>query len=252
VLEIQFWVKGKRNALGSAFKPTKVQIKQMKKTTRLIKTCLIAAAVIAACCSIPARAAQTNAVQTINLQLTLLTQGPFQTNSPATNDITATVTKTTIATKDVIGWLGTATTNDFSSRAKLVRVRHFNAATNETTIEIRDGTNSVDVSAFFSNTFSSEKVDESIYNRATGLRTGKQFENLHLELTNAPPHNLVAHFNVFGSARLSYVSVASGKTVLVADEINAMALAGSGAGPGGVPGLMTGSVNINGAVREVK
>ena len=225
----------------------------MKKTTQLLKTSLFAASVIAACCSIPARAAQTNAVQTINLQLTLLTQGESQTNGPATNIITATVTKTSIATKDVIGWLGTATTNDFSARAKLVRVTHFNAATNETTIEIRDGTNApVDVSAFFSNTVSSERVDESIFNTETGLRTGKQFENLRLELTNAPPHNLVAHFNVFGSAKLSYVSVATGRTVLVADEITAMSLAGRAAGPDGVQGLMTGSIIINGTMREVK
>jgi hypothetical protein len=239
--------------LARNFNLQKVQIKQMKKTTQLIKTSLFAASVIAACWSVPARAAETNAVQTINLQLTLLTQGPFHTNSPATNDISATATRTTIATKDVIGWLGTATSNHFSLTAKLVRVRHFNAATNQTTIEIRDGTNApVDVSAFFSNTFSSEKVDESIYNRETGLRTGTLFENLHLDLTNAPPHNLVAHFNVLGSARLSYVSVTSGKTVLVADDITATGLAGAGAGPDGVLGLMTGSVIINGTVREVK
>jgi hypothetical protein len=224
----------------------------MKKTTQLIKTSLLAASVIAACCSIPARAAQTNAVQTINLQLTLLTQGESQTNGPATNIITATVTKTSVATKDVIGWLGTATTNDFSAKAKLVRVTHFNAVTNETTIEVRDGTNVVDVSAFFSDTTSSEKVDESILNTETGLRTGKQFENLRLVLTNAPPFNLVAHFNVFGSGRLSFVSVTSGKTVLVADEITAASLAGRGAGPDGVAGLMTGSIMINGTMREVK
>jgi hypothetical protein len=225
----------------------------MKKTTQLIKTSLFAASVIAACCSIPVRAAQTNAVQNINLELTLLTQGPFKTNSPATNDITATVTKTTIATKDVIGWLGTATSNSFSARAKLVRVTHFNAATNETTIEIRDGTNApVDVSAFFSNTVSSEKVDESIDDTDTGLKTGRQFENVRLVLTNAPPFDLVAHFNVFGSAKLSFVSVTSGKTVLVADEITAMSLAGGAAGPDGVRGLMTGSVIINGTIREVK
>jgi hypothetical protein len=71
-------------------------------------------------------------------------------------------------------------------------------------------------------------------------------------LTNAPPFDLVAHFNVFGSARLSFVSVTSGKTVLVADEITATSLAGRGAGPDGVAGLMTGSITINGTMREVK
>ncbi len=224
----------------------------MKRTTQLIKASLFAASVVAACCTTGARAAQTNAVQTINLELTLLTQGSYKTNSPATNDITATVTKTTIATKDVIGWLGDATTNSFSSKAKLVRVTHFNAETNQTTIEIRDGTNVVDVSAFFSNTVSSDKVDESILNTETGLRTGKTFENLRLQLTNAPPYNLVAHFNVFGAAKVSYVSVTTGKTVLVADEITANTLAGRGAGPDGTEGLIVGSLVVAGTTREVK
>jgi hypothetical protein len=225
----------------------------MKRTTQLIKASLLALSIMAGISTISGQAAQTNAVQNINLELTLLTQGPFKTNSPATNDITATVTKTTIATKDVIGWLGTVTSNSFSARAKLVRITHFNAATNQTTIEIRDGTNApVDVSAFFSNTFSSEKVDASIYDTATGLRTGKQFENAHLVLTNAPPFDLVAHFNVSGSAKVSFVSVTSGKTVLAADEITATSLAGGGAGPDGVRGLITGSIIINGTVREVK
>jgi hypothetical protein len=202
--------------------------------------------------SFSATAAQTNAVQTINVQLTLLTQGPFKTNSPATNDISATVLRTTIATKDVIGWLGTATTNVFSANAKLVRVKHFNATANDTTIEIRDGTNVVDVSAFFSNSYQTNGVQASIYNTVTQVRTGKEFGLLHLELTNAPPYNLVPHFNVFGSETLGYVSLTSGKSVLIADEIRAQTLAGGGAGADGVRGFVTGSVTIRGTVREIK
>jgi|ERR1041385_5486522 hypothetical protein len=225
----------------------------MKSIREVNKRLFMALSIAIAIHTLDADAAQTNAVQFINVQLALLTQGEYKTNSPATNDITATVQKTTITTKDLISWLGTATTNTFSSRARLVRVKHFNATTNETTIEIRDGTNApVDVSAFFSSTTSSNKVDESILNTSTGLRTGKQFEVLHFILTNAPPYNLVPYFHVAGAATVNYVSVSSGKTVLIADDVRATTLAGAGAGPDGVSGVITGSLTLTGTVREVK
>ena len=198
-------------------------------------------------------AASTNAVQNINLQLTFLTQGPYITNSPSTNHIRATVLKNTVATKTVIAWLGAATTNTFSSKARLVRVKHFNASTNSTTIEIRDGTNAaVDVSEFFKNTVSTEKIDGFTLNEVTGLKSGVVHENLHLQLTNAVPFNLIPHFSVGGSATVSYVSVKSGKTVLVADDVSAQNLAGAGVGTNGVPALVTGSLTIIGTATEVK
>jgi hypothetical protein len=197
-------------------------------------------------------AGHTNAVQAINLQLTFLTQGPYKTNSPATNDITATVLRTAVATKDVIAWLGTATTNNFPPHARLVRVKHFNANTNSTTIEVRFGTNSVDVGQFFTGTTSSERIDHNIYNTVTQLSTGKAFENLHLALTNAPGYNLIPYFHVVGAATVSYVSVRSGKTTLAADEVTVPNLAGAGTGTNGVPGLVTGSITLNGTVTEVK
>src|SRR5690242_5549492 len=140
----------------------------MKNINAAIKGLVLASAIAITTHVTDAQAAQTNAVQFINVQLTLLTQGDYETNKPATNDISATIQKTTIATKDIISWLGTATTNTFSAKAKLVRVKHFNVDTNETTIEIRDGTNAVvDVTAFFANSTSAVTVDESIVNTAT-------------------------------------------------------------------------------------
>jgi hypothetical protein len=225
----------------------------MKNINALIKGLFLAATIATITQATDTNAAQTNAVQFINVQLTLLTQGDYETNKPATNEISATVQKTTITTKDIISWLGTATTNTFSGNAKLVRVKHFNASTNETTIEIRDGTNApVDVTAFFANSTSAITIDESIVNTATGLVTGKQFEVFHLVLTNAPNFNLVPHFHAAGLAVINFAAVRSGNTVLIADEIKARNLAGSGRVDVGDPGIVTGSLTLNGTVREVK
>jgi hypothetical protein len=225
----------------------------MKNIRPVIKSLFLASAIGAMIQVCEVQAAETNAVQNINIHLKLLTQGGYVTNQPATDDISGTIQKTTITTGDIISWLGTATTNTFTAKARLVRVKHFNAVTNETTIEIREGTNApVDVSAFFANSTSEVTVDESIANTETGLVTGKEFELFHLVLTNAPNFNLVPHFHAAGLAVINYVAVGSGKTVLVADDVTAPALAGTGRIDVGNPGIVTGSVTLNGTVREVK
>jgi hypothetical protein len=228
------------------------KIQTMKKTSFIPRVLAFAAVAACACVSSTFANGYTNVVQHLNLQLTYLTQGPYKTNSPATNDISATAVRTAVTTKDVIGWLGTATTNNFPATASLVRVKHFNAATNFTTFEVRYGTNNVDVSALFAETASSEKIDASIYNKVTKLSTGKQFEVLHLTLTNAAPYNLVPYFRVQGMATMSYVSALSGKTHLTADTILAPAIAGPGATSNGTPALVFGSAAIIGTTTEVK
>jgi hypothetical protein len=224
----------------------------MKKITRITRLSFFIAFAVGIHALNVVAAGHTNAVQTINLQLTFLTQGSYKTNSPATNDISATAVTTGVATKDVIAWLGAATTNNFPLNAKLVRVKHFNVDTNNITIEVRFGTNAVDVTSFFEGTTSSEQIDESIYNTVTRLSTGKLIENLRLEFTNAPSYNLIPYFHVGGAATVSYSSVKSGKTTLAADQVSAPNLAGAGAGTNGVPGLVTGSITITGTVTEVK
>ena len=223
----------------------------MKSITTLLKTSLFTVSVIMFN-PFGAGAAETNAVQSINFALNLMTQGPFKTNSPTTNHITSTVVTNTIVTRDVIGWLGTATSNSFSTTARLVRVKHFNAQTNRTTIEIRDHTNVVDVTAFFNDSSSSDVLEKGVLNVVTGARTGQLFENLHLVLTNAPTYNLVPHFNVFGFAKVTFVSLTSGSNTFIADNLGALNLAGGGAGTNGVRGVITGSAIITGTAIEVK
>jgi len=195
---------------------------------------------------------QTNAVGFISLQLTFITQGPTLTNKPATNDISATVVKTPVATKDVIAALGTATTNNFPTTAKLVRVIHLSNADQPTTYEVRYSSNKVDVSEFFTNSTTSESIDQSVYNRVTQLTTGKKYENLHLVFTNAPGYNLAPYFHVTGAATVNYVAVKSGKTTLSAYTVSAPTLAGGGADSSDVPALVTGSMQITGTITEVQ
>jgi len=224
----------------------------MKKLTLLTRLSAALAITIGAH-SATAGAAQTNAVEFLNLQLTFFTQGPTVTNKPATNDISTSVIKTSVATKDVIGWLGTATTNDFPATAKLVRVVHLNAGGDTRTFEVRYGSNSVDVTPFFAtSTNSILMLGKSIYNPVTGLSTGSLMENLYLRFTNAPDYNLLPFFHVSGSATVKYVAVKSGKTTLSADEISAPDVFGNGLGTNGVHALVTGSISSTGTTTEVK
>lgn len=230
----------------------KASIMNLNTLKRLVTISLLAAAV-AACNLAGTAGASTNAVAFINIQLSFLTQGPNETNTPATNDVTSTVVNTSVGTKDVIGWLGAATTNSFSAKAKLVRVKHFNADTNTTTIEIRDGTNApVDVSAFFANSLSTDVKHASVFHAKSGLITGRALDILILEVTNAAPYNLMPYIHVVGAGKTTYVAVKSGKTVLGADEFEADTLAGAGAGTDGVIARVTGSYRVHGTFTEVK
>jgi len=226
----------------------------MKKLTLLLRlSCVatLAAAVQTAVAAVP----QTNAVQHINIALTFLTQGPTVTNSPHTNDIHTSAIRTSVTTKDVISWLGTATGNVFPAGARLVRVKHFNANTNSVTIEVRYSTNRVDVTSFFTNSTSSEKITASTRNPVTGLSSGKEYENIYMVYTNAAALSPAPHFHIHGAATVDFVSVRSGKTVLTADEIAPTYmndLSGAGEGTNGVPALVTGSVTFTGTVTEVK
>lgn len=224
----------------------------MNKFATLRSILIAAVSMTASISSFGAVIPRTNAVQFINVQLTLLTQGPSKTNSPAKNEITATVQRTIITTKDLISWLGAATTNNFSPKSRLVRVTHFNATTNNTAIEIREGTNApVDVSGFFDTSDKAAEVHRTTFNTVTKLTTGTVFEFRHFALTNLPPHKLVPNFSLYGAETRNFVTLRSGTTVLTADEITA-SLAGIGAGTNGVVGLITGSLTINGTVKEVK
>src|SRR5947208_2795294 len=89
-----------------------------------------------------ANAAVTNLVQTINLKLTVYTEDDTTTNA---STVTTPVVKLSKATKDIIGLLGDATGNTFTTKAKLILVTTLGGS-EDTSIFVRDGASDVDVS----------------------------------------------------------------------------------------------------------
>ncbi len=194
----------------------------------------------------------TNVIQNIGVQLTFLTQGSYRTNFPKTNNISSTVSRKVYATKDVIAWLGAATTNSFPPGAKLVFVKHVNSGGESSSIEVRYGTNRVDVSAFFANTTSSDEFHAATYNTVTRLTTGKTYEIFHLVLSNPTHYHLVPAFALQGGATVTYVTARVGSTSVSADTLSAPNLAGTGTDPDGNSVLVFGSLSVVGTQTEVR
>jgi hypothetical protein len=92
--------------------------------------------------------AQTNLVESLGFQLVVFSQGVPVTNGA---EVIQNADVTRLGTRDVIKVLGAATTNDFSGSAELLRVTAIIDGTNGATSTIvKDGTNVVDVTDFFS------------------------------------------------------------------------------------------------------
>lgn len=138
----------------------------------------------------------TNLVQNINIQLTAFRQGGSQNSG---NFITRGVDTTRIGTSGVIAALGAATGNSFSTSAQLVSVTPL--PDGFSSIVIRDGANSVDVTAFFTH----EQFGDTLHTGITNVRTGRSSESgfsvqrfaLH-DVGGYP--SLTVHFDVQGIA----------------------------------------------------
>jgi hypothetical protein len=193
-------------------------------------------------------AATTNVVQNLNFELTFLTQGP--TNHPTADKTKITVNKFRVTTKDIIAALGKATTNDFSPRAKLVSVQDATSTNSVRQIEVRDGTNIVDVSSYFTFTTSVSNiisVHSLEYDSSTGVGSGVRYSIFHLTLTNASSATL----DLGGFATTTHTSIKDGAVVLSADEVEA-AVAGAGVGTNGVPAVVNGFISTTGKTLKVE
>src|ERR1044071_8692820 len=113
----------------------------MKTTLKLAVIGLIALAATKASAFSP----HTNVVQNINIKVVVYSEGEETTNGTV---VTKPVIKQTKTTRDIIQLLGDATTNTFSAGAKLLLVNSLTFDT--TTIMVKDGTNEVIVTDFFS------------------------------------------------------------------------------------------------------
>jgi len=216
------------------------------KTRSIIATVLTALMITSAART---NAATTNSVQDISFELTFLTQGP--TNHPTADITTITIHKFRVTTKDVIAVLGKATTNDFSPSARLVSVRDATSANSVRKIEVRDSTNTVDVTSFFNLTTAETNVisvHSLTFNSVTGIATGVTDSIFDLTLAHT---NLTANLDLTGFATTTHTSIKFGKVVLGVDEIDA-AVAGSGTGTNGVPAIVNGLISLTGKTLKVE
>ena len=112
-----------------------------------------------------AHADNTNVVQNLSVQLRGVQPGGPVTNR---NTIITGLSPARIENRNIIQALGLATSNLFSRAAKLVVVTPLGGG--DSAIQVRDGTNRVDVSDYFRHTQSSDSVSGSVSNTVT-LRT---------------------------------------------------------------------------------
>jgi len=135
-----------------------------KKSTYMktyFKLCSLALLTIAGAAGV--NAAETNLVQSLNFKLTAWSQGPTTTNGQM---VSVSASKQSIVTKDVIGWLGTATTNNFTNGQLLV-INQLGAPISNNRIIVRirtPATNDVDVSGFFGSFTYAATVNNYSYN----------------------------------------------------------------------------------------
>ncbi len=194
-------------------------------------------------------AASTNIVQNITFQFTGYEQGA--TNQPSTNITIVAVNSFKFSTPDVIGLIGRATTNDFSSKARLVYLTRVNANTNIHALEIRDGSNRVDVTSFFigSGRDTNDLVRGLLINNKAGVSAGVGYSTYRLVLTNLEPASLTV--DGFAVAKHATIHDRITGLILGVDTLDA-GLAGTGTDTNGVPFVTLGSLKVVGSLVEKK
>jgi hypothetical protein len=138
----------------------------------------------------------TNLVQNINIQLSAFRQGGTQTSG---SYVTRGVDTSRIGTGAVIAALGAATGNSFSTSAQLVSVTPL--PDGFSSIVIRDGANSVDVTAFFAHEQFGDTLHTGISNSRTGRSSVSDFSVQRFALHDVGGFMpLTLHFDVQGIA----------------------------------------------------
>lgn len=155
---------------------------------------LTAVAALFAVAAFQTHADTTNLVQNVSIQLTGFRQGAPRTNSTT---ITVGVDSTSVGTAGVIAALGAATGNSFSTGARLVSVTPL--AGGDSAVQVRDGGNTVDVTAFFSHQQFGDTLFTSTTVRSTGRTSESDFSVQRFALHDAAGFPaLTLHFDVQG------------------------------------------------------
>jgi hypothetical protein len=193
------------------------------------------AAVFLGLAAFQAQADHTNLVQNVNIRLLGITQGGTRTNGVF---VTTTVSTVRVGTGAVIGALGAATGNSFSDQAQLVAVTIL--PDGPAYIQVRDGSNDVDVTGFFSHESLSDSVSTSVLNTGTGRSAETDYSIQRFTLHDVP----TLSFDVQGIATERLSNAATPRSDLSADVV------GSGNSNGQLL-ILQGSINVRGGTLEV-
>lgn len=171
--------------------PQKQKDNQMKRPS---KSLLLSLFLLFAAAS--ARGDQTNLVQNIDIDLFGLKQGRTVTNG---NVITANAAQAHIGTGNVINALGTATGFTFSRNARLVLINPLTPGL-PSSVAVRDGSDSVDVTDFVYISQTGPTVESSVWNTRTGKYISTDYSLRRFILQDAWFSGVSMHFDVSGLA----------------------------------------------------
>jgi hypothetical protein len=155
---------------------------------------LTAIAALFAVAALRTYADTTNLVQDVGIQLTGFRQGAPRTNSTS---IVVGVDSSRVGTAGVIAALGASTGNSFSAAARLVSVTP--VAGGDSSVQVRDGANTVDVTAFFSHQQFGDTLMTSLTTISTGRTSESDFSVQRFALHDAGGFPALSlHFDVQG------------------------------------------------------
>jgi len=146
--------------------------------------------------TLPVLGDQTNLVRNLEINLVGFEQGGTTT----VKNVTKTdVNQFNLATADIVAALGAATGNNFSKQAALVVITPVHGA--PPSVEVRDGANSVDVTAFFAQTSVGPMFESSTSNSKTGKANGSLYSIQEFTLQDSPDYQpLPLHYTLSGLA----------------------------------------------------
>jgi hypothetical protein len=167
----------------------------MKKAIGLASLTALLAAGTAATGMAQITVAPTNVTLDLDFYLTTVSQGTVVTNG---SNVINGVQFGSITESSIIKDLGTSTSNTFSRRAELALVTPVNDP-DDWTVLVKDGSNTVDVTGFFTFTPGTNSVGRTVINSSdeTVSDTSYSIDGFALhDATNFPP--LTTHFHVRG------------------------------------------------------
>jgi hypothetical protein len=181
---------------------------------------------------------QTNLVQDLRIQLYGVSQGGTTTNG---NFVTTAANWVTLDTRHILAALGATTSNSFSRASRLVLVTPQDGSAQA--VQVRDGSTTVDVTAFFAvNQAVAGPVVSSFLDTRRGRSFGAQYSLQHFALQDVQDGASVSlHFDVSGFGVQNLMTRGSYLNVNV-----------SGTGDSsGTSLIIEGSISLNGGTLEV-